>query len=199
MALSLGFPRVGATDHPCPSVSGLSSKAYLLDREAGEAAPPRLPGLRLSILAGGLERFDSSAAAGNPTTRHRPRRHQRRCARGRRSRRPRAPRRARTAPSPAPSRRDVGEQRRHTAVLGLRHGVQRRPRGGHEQQSEAEAERHQQRQRPEAVERDARNREHAERRAPPARNPARPSAPRRASPSGARRPGPPRPPRARSA
>ena len=30
MALSRGFPRVGVTDHPCPVMSGLSSKAHHL-------------------------------------------------------------------------------------------------------------------------------------------------------------------------
>jgi len=38
VALSRGFPRVGVTDHPCPVVSGLSSKG----------SPPRLPGLHRS-------------------------------------------------------------------------------------------------------------------------------------------------------
>ena len=48
-------------------------------------------------------------------------------------------------------------------MLGLRDRVQRRARGGHEQQSEAEAERHQQRERAEALERHAGHREHAQR------------------------------------
>ena len=198
VALSLGFPRVGATDHPCPLVSGLSSKAYLLDREAGEAAPPRLPGLRPSILAAA---DGAVRAARRPPASHdqAQRRADSQCdahvivghAAGERH-----AAQDRAEPGAQQARRRRAARTRARAWPGARRSA--RPARPAEQQSEAEPERHEQRQRPgpwSGMPGIARTPSASA----SSRKPSTASGPRHASPTAGPRAGPPRPPRARSA
>src|SRR5919201_6790795 len=50
VALSLGFPRVGVTDHPCPVVSGLSSKALHLRDCSACTVEHSVDAARLAVL-----------------------------------------------------------------------------------------------------------------------------------------------------
>ena len=180
MALSLGFPRVGATDHPalrCPDFPRRLPPA---------GDPPRLLGLRRSILGGAWSRCPARA-------RPRPAGRRRTQSAGASSERERmwsavtppdsaAP--ASTAPNAAPSRRavDSSDDTRPCLACGTAFSAARE--AGTNSMPSPSPNGTQQRQRAEPVERHARDRRARPGRAPRARSRAPRSSPRRARPRG---------------